>query len=321
MSLHRALWLSLPLVLALPLAACKDTTPEAPPAPTATAAVKAPVPGATATATAAPSAAEHGRDHNRWRRGGVGGMLLRGARELDLKEPQKATVSKLGEQLKGAAEAPRAALKDYHMALAAQVRAGKIDTAKLDALEAASEKSMQATKDKEAEALNALHAALEPAQRKALVASVREKQGEHPQKAHEGPKPTDADRAMRQVEHLTKELDLDADQQKKVEALLAKSSGEHATPEAMRDEMKQHSDAVLAAFEGDAFDARKLETPAATPKKGPMAEHAQLVTQILPLLKPEQREKLAVQEEKQFARPQGEGQEPEGEAPEAPAAP
>jgi Spy/CpxP family protein refolding chaperone len=224
--------------------------------------------------------------------------------------------------------AARAAMKEYHTALAAQVRAGKLDAAKLDALQAAADKAVQASKDKDAQVLDGLYAALDPAQRKALVAAVRAKRAEHPAPARpEGAKPSDAERAKKLVEHLTKELDLDAAQQKKVEALVAKA--EQPAPDAAREEMKKHADAVLVAFEADGFDAKKLELPAPPAKKSPMALHAQLVAQLLPLLKPEQREKLAAQEEKQVSghpSPHGAeggetGMEGEGPADEAPAAP
>jgi Spy/CpxP family protein refolding chaperone len=97
--------------------------------------------------------------------------------------------------------------------------------------------------------------------------------------------------AAKRLEHLTKQLDLDAAQQKKVEALVAKD--DHPAME----EMKKHADAVLAAFEGDGFDAKKLEAAPAAAKKG-MAQHAQFVAGLLPILKPEQREKFAAGLEK-----------------------
>ncbi len=335
MSLHRAPRLA--LALAFPIAllplACGNSGGETSPAGTATAeAVKPPVATAAPTAaTTAQSAVEHGREHGRARRGGIAGMMLSAAHDLTLKDAQQTTVAKLTEQLHAGGEAPSGEGKAYHTALAAQVRAGKIDTAKLDVLQAAMDKGMQAHKDKEAEALNGLYAALEPAQRKALVAAVRAKQAERAAKSEhkaEVAKLTDADRAKRRLDHLTKQLGLDAAQQKSVAAALAKAPPP-AGGDTGREEMKKHGDAVLTAFEADGFDAKKLEAAPAAPtapttaKKplGPMAEHAQLLAILVPLLKPEQREKLAAGMEKQGGR-RGEGEEG-GEGPgadEAPAA-
>jgi Spy/CpxP family protein refolding chaperone len=289
--------------------ACKDSAPP-PPAATATAeAVKAPAaaaPAPTAAATAPSEAAGHGKWKGRRGRG-IAGMMLHAAHSLDLKDAQKATLDKLAEQLHGDHAGPPSEMKDYHAALAAQVRAGKIDAAKLDPLEAAVDKAHQARSDKEAEVLNGLYAALEPAQRKALVAAVRAKQTEHQAKMG-GP-----DAAKHRLEHLTKQLDLDAAQQKRVEPLLAKD--DHSA----MDEMKKHSEAVLAAFEGDGFDAKKLEPAAGAAKKG-MAQHAQFLAALLPVIKPEQREKLAAEIEKAPRSPHGEEGAAEEGAGEAPAA-
>jgi Spy/CpxP family protein refolding chaperone len=228
-------------------------------------------------------------------------MMFHAAREIDLKDTQKAALDKLTEQLHGDRGGPPTEMKDYHAALSAQVRAGKIETAKLDPLQAAVEKAQQARKDREAETLNGLYAALEPAQRKAVAAAVRAKQAER------RPNMVEVDPRKR-LEHLTKQLDLDAAQQKKVEPLLAKE--EHPGAE----EAKKHTDAVLTAFEGEGFDAKKLEIAAGTSKKG-LAQHAQFLAGLLPLLKPEQREKLATSLEKG---PQG-GMHPHGEEGSAPA--
>jgi hypothetical protein len=326
MSLHRAPRFALALAFPVALLACGNSGSESSPASTSTAeAVKAPIAtvAPTAAATAAPSA-EHGRERSRGRRGGIAGMMLRAARDLDLKDAQKATVSHLAEQAHGAGEPSPSEAKDYHAALAAQVRAGKIDTAKLDVLQAAVDKGTAAHKAKEAEVLDGLHAALDPAQRKALVAAVRAKQAERTAKEAgrhaEIAKLTDADRAKRRLDHLTKQLGLDAAQQKAVAAALAKAP---ATPEdAARDEMTKHTDAILTAFEADAFDAKKVDAAPAGAKKGPMAERAQLFAVLVPLLKPEQRETLAASLEKPGGGRHGEAEgSDEAPAEQAPGAP
>src|SRR5687767_11394013 len=89
---------------------------------------------------------------------------------------------------------------------------------------------------------------------------------------------------------MTKELDLDAEQQKKVEAALPKAG--KGAPEA-REDAKKRLDAVLTAFEKDGFDAKKLAAPDPKHARAPLEQEAQFITAIVPVLKPEQREKLA----------------------------
>jgi Spy/CpxP family protein refolding chaperone len=227
-------------------------------------------------------------------------MMLHAALDLDLKDPQKSAIQKVQQQLAGDEKGPPSEFREYQAALAAGVRAGKIDPAKLAALQANLEKGMQARKDKEAAALNGLHAALEPPQRKALVASVRAKQTEreaHAQeKKAEGAKPPPTEWSKRRLQRMTKEMDLDAAQQKSVEALLAKEDQPPpATMDSMHEEMKKRTDALLTGFEADTFDATKMELSPTAPKKpGEAADkHVQFLSQLLPILKPEQREKLA----------------------------
>ena len=76
------------------------------------------------------------------------------------------------------------------------------------------------------------------------------------------------------------------------------AKGEPMTPAAMdakKADMKKRMDTLLTAFEADAFDAKKMDM-AIMPGKKPhemLDKHVQFFTQLLPLLKPEQREKLA----------------------------
>jgi Spy/CpxP family protein refolding chaperone len=250
-----------------------------------------------ASASAEPSRHEHGH-----RGGGPAGMLLHAASEIDLKPAQQATVSSLSNQLHDET-GPSSDFTAYHAALIAGVRAGKIDAVKLAPLQAALEKDMAAHHEKEAAALNGLHAVLEASQRKALVAAVRAKQAAY-EAHHKTPqaeplKPGEG--AKRRLEHMTKELDLDAAQQKTVEALLAKDeAGKPGTMDAHRAEMKKQMDALLVAFEGESFDPKKLDLGPAPGKKGndPLVQRAQFLSVLVPLLKPEQREKLAATLEK-----------------------
>lgn len=243
---------------------------------------------------------------------GTSGMLLRAARELDLREGQKVAIEDIQKSMFSAddAGAPGAEFKEMQTLIAAGIRAGKLDTEKLTAMQTELDKSMQARREKDTSAIQRLHAALDPPQRKALAASVRKKQAERAAKLAErmadaGPPKADEFR-KRRVERLTKELDLDADQQKKVEALVAKPAPKGAAAEDGREMMKKRQEAILTAFEADVLDAKKLEEGAPVRKMADgMSEHLQFLNGLLPILKPEQREKLAANMEKGAARRPG----------------
>ena len=103
--------------------------------------------------------------------------------------------------------------------------------------------------------------------------------------------------AHRRYERYGKELDLDAEQKKKLDAIIPKDDPK--APAELRDEMKKRSDATLAAFEKDTFDAKSLAPPDGKRMRQPIEEQVKFYNQLLPILKPEQREKLATKVEKQ----------------------
>jgi Spy/CpxP family protein refolding chaperone len=324
-------------VLALSsVAGCGNSTP----APSGAAGETATTTAAVASGSAKPapsgSAADGKRNHRmnrallaRGRRGGSHSIAARffdEADDLDLTDEQKATVEKLEKEARPEGGATKGGWKELQTELAAGVKAGKIDTAKIDAKNASLEKAMADAQAKEAESLNGLHAALKPEQRKALVTALKAKADKQNERAakHQDDKDKDKDkdkkakneeRNKRKLERLTKQLDLDAAQQKKVEAILAKDKEEPITPAAMdaaRDDQKKKLDAALTAFEGETFDAKKLDLspmPTAVAAKkgkgGAMANEVAFLSQLLPVLKPEQREKLAASLEKD--RPGGMG--------------
>jgi Spy/CpxP family protein refolding chaperone len=300
MNLHRAFLLLLPAAMTLPLGCAKDSTSAAPEdnsSAQAAAVTTNAAPKPSVTATAAPKPAR--RAHP-----GLVGSLFHATGELTLKDDQKATIEKLEEQLKTDDAAPRTEFKALRADLVAGVKAGTIDQAKIKGDYAAIDKAVQTRQDAGAAALNGLYAALDPAQRKAVVAAVRTKQAER--EAHEAKhdaeaKADPAEWQKKKLDHLTTELGLDAGQQAKVTPLLAKSTdATPATMEAHMADMKKHVDTVLTAFEGDGFDAKKLEQGPMPPAKvhERMEHEVQFLTQILPILKPDQREKLAANLEK-----------------------
>lgn len=295
MKTFRTLQAAVPIAFTL-LVACKGNVGERASATGAASAPAAPFPEAKSSASppVAPSAAAstdgRGRVHaRRW--GGLASMMLQSAKDLELKEPQRETIDKLSTQVRSEPTAA-SATRDYHKALIAGIRSGKVDMAKLTPLETAMDREMATRREQEAVVLNALHGVLDAPQRKAVVASMRAWESEH--ESRMPPAPT----AQQRVDQLTTDLGLDSTQQKSVLAILAKEMPPtHAT---MREEMKKRMNSILSAFDGDTFDARKYEQAPVAGKKGvsPMVQHAQFTSQLVPLLRPEQREKLAAKMEK-----------------------
>jgi len=290
--------------------ACKDkpAEPEADAASTATTASVAPQSSSPAASASASAGLGDGGAHARIvpRGHGPGAMLFVAAQRLpDLKDEQKAKIDTAQKRAHdpsdtSARDAMRTAGKEVHSELIVGVKAGKIDTAKLDAKYAAVEKALRALHENEAEALTSLHAALEPAQRKAVVAEVRAKQSAREERMA---KRADRDHAdagadggakvnhgKRRLDRLTRDLALDAEQEKKVAAIAPKDEPKGGPDRA---EAKKRLEALLTAFEKDSFDAKKLDAFDAKKARAPMEDDTKLLAQLVPILKPEQREKLA----------------------------
>lgn len=320
------------LIAAITVVACKDkpaenTADAAATTPTVASSV-APASSAAVVTDAGADASGEGKRGERGDRPGHGGpsmMLFQAARGLDLKDEQKTKIDAIEKAAhEGAGDANRDAIKtaakDLHTDILAGIKAGKIDTAKLEPRYAAIDKAAAAAHDKEAEALNSLHAALDATQRKAAVASVRAKQAARDEKmAHRADKADKDDAgadggkggghggpggngAKRSLDRLTRGLELDAEQQKKVDALVPKDDGKAGHPDMA--EMKKKADALLTAFEKDTFDAKKVDAFDAKKVRAPMDQETKLLAQLVTILKPEQREKLAARMEK--------GQSPHG---------
>jgi Spy/CpxP family protein refolding chaperone len=229
-------------------------------------------------------------------------VLISAASDLPLSSTQKSRLDGTRAELEHSEADVARAFKDLKADVVSGVRAGTIDTAKLNADEAAIDRAMQSHKAKEVESLNALHATLDPAQRVATVQAIRSKRaayGGGPM----GRTPSGAGNTVgaeegnqRRLDRLTTDLGLDAAQQKQVAALLAQSGGPPTPMDAKthRDEHQSRMDALLTAFQQDSFDANTLATP--KPDKSPrefVHRHVVFVSQLLPILRPDQREKLA----------------------------
>jgi Spy/CpxP family protein refolding chaperone len=222
---------------------------------------------------------------------GPAGALLRAAFSLDLKPEQKATLDKIAADLRDQPDAgARAEMKEFHSDLVTGVKAGKLDAAKLEAHQAALEKTAKAHHEKEAEALAQLHAALEPEQRKTLASNVRAAEDKRAAriKAHERPDAARTSPARARLEAFTKDLDLDAEQQKKLQGMLPKDDGKDP-----REEARKQLESTLTAFEKDTFDAKKAELGDAKARTKPIGDQIKFFAQLVPVLTPAQREKVS----------------------------
>jgi hypothetical protein len=177
------------------------------------------------------------------------------------------------------------------------VRAGNVDLVKLAPLQAAASTAHQARAARESSVLNGLYAALEPAQRQALVDTVRERQAEHATRwaSHRQEAEANGGFGQQRLAHLTSELGLDAAQQQQVQALMANRPAP-AVMSARHEAMKERNAALLTAFTGDAFDAATFAPPVEA-QMGP-AQHAQFLAKLVPILTAGQRETLAASMEK-----------------------
>lgn len=236
-----------------------------------------------------------GMEH--WQHAWFASTLFRATRDIKLTDAQKASVAKVKHQFAAADPNGKKAFKDFNDALIAGVKAGKIDAAKLKPLYAEIDKAVQARHTEEVQALNGLHAALDPAARKALVAAVQKRQSarkEHMVKAAAKVKDWKAQFAKRRLERMNKELDLDAAQQKKVQDLFAQDQLPKPTKQQKAAANKRVDD-LLTAFAKDKFDAKTLDLGELPAKNAHtmMAHRVAFLNKLLPILKPAQRDKYA----------------------------
>lgn len=272
------------------------------------------VPSASVSAAAAKPHAHYGRH------GGIAASLFHAAHDLpDLSQAQQDSLDKIETTLKTDDDGIRTAMKAFRTDLVAGVRAGKLDTTKLKTDDGVVDKAIADHQSQEADALDQLYALLQPAQRTALVANIKAKQAEHEQHMTDWMHGKDADGGTvdwtkKRLDKLTTDLTLDAGQQKQVSAILVKPTDvpNAAAMQARWTDRKTKSDALLTAFEGTSFDAKKLdlsEMPGKT-AHDPMDHMVSFYTQLLPILHPDQRDKLATSMDKPF----GEHRPPAGAA-------
>lgn len=293
-------------------------------AASANAALQAPdAPVADGDATVADN--ERGRPHVRRHHGGPDFLVMAALHEdIDLTAAQRSTIEALVQQKRPSDRPPRD--KAHGAALAAAIRAGKVDVTTLQKkLDGAAMKERIAAS---ANALATLHETLLPEQRVALVDAVLAKHAAGPKgpKARRdkpdgerrgggdfkrGPRGPRGQGGMRGPLGLLEDLGVTEAQRTQIQAKLdaqrpsvADREAKHeamkakfGTMKAKFETMKKEREAKLQTFKQPSFDAVAFVTPAAGAEKlGPRA-HGDRVLQdlavIVPLLTPEQREKLA----------------------------
>lgn len=247
------------------------------------------------------------------RAGGAVGALFRAASQADLDEATRTKIEGIANDMreadKTAAEAdgggPRKEMKEIHEAMTAGVKAGRIDGSKLEPHYAALEKEAKERAARDYEGLGKLHDALDADTRKKLGEQVRKqederneraKKAEAAQAAHagDGGRPS---ASRRRFERYGKDLDLDADQKKKLDGIIPADDPKMMTT--IREEGVKRTNATIDAFEKDTFDAKGIPTPDIKQVRRPMDEQVKFFNALIPILKPEQKEKLVTRLEKQ----------------------
>jgi Spy/CpxP family protein refolding chaperone len=241
--------------------------------------------------------------------GGVAASLFHASHDLTLTQTQTDSLDKIEAGLKADDDGIRTAMKAFRADLVAGVKAGKLDSAKLTSDDAVVDKAIADHQTKEAAALDSLHALLDPSQRTALVAAVRAKQAEREARMATWMKAKAADGgtldwSKRHLDRLTADLALDAGQQRQVAAILTKASDppDATGMQGRWDDMKKRVESLLTAFAGTTFDAKKADLTILPGKTAhdPLDHMVALFTQLLPILHPDQRDKLAASVDRPF---------------------
>jgi hypothetical protein len=196
----------------------------------------------------------------------------------------------LRQQLHASWQNVDAAFRVMREHLAAQVRVGVIDPAQVQADENVATRALAAHQSQAVFALNSLHALLVPEQRVWVAAVVR---AEQPGLTEAQPRPGLEEGMTDRLDRLTRELTLDPGQQQQVAALL---SAEAPAGPAHHFDARRRFDAALSAFPTVTFDARTVAPK--TESLGTMVhEHLQrrldFLTNLIPILRPDQRDRLA----------------------------
>ncbi|HEY6557826.1 MAG TPA: Spy/CpxP family protein refolding chaperone [Polyangiaceae bacterium] len=281
------------------------------PSDRAASALQAPV----ADAETAAADDERGRPHVRRHHGGPDFLVMAALHEdINLTSTQRSTIEALAPQQRPSHRPPRD--KAHGAALATAIRAGKIDVTALQ--KQPNDAAMRERVAASANALATLHKTLIPEQRVALVDAVVAKRAAGPKarggKRHgerrgggeleRGPRGRGGPGGMRGPMGLLEDIGVTEAQRTQIEAKLdaqrpskADREARHEAMKAQFEAMKNEREARLQTFKQASFDAAAfVAPPAGAEKLGPRAHGDRMLTHlavIVPLLTPEQREKLA----------------------------
>jgi Spy/CpxP family protein refolding chaperone len=275
---------------------------------TAAAAAPATAQESVVVAAATSPVAAHGPSRHR---GGPASLLVAALHApINLTDAQKATIE--GALAANQPAARPAFDKTRATALAASIRAGKVDASNLQApsqVDIAAR--MAAHRTAEASALSTLHATLTADQRRALVDAMTKREADHAAKraanaGAPGAKAAHAGHArggpMGPMGGMLKDLDLTQAQKDAIDAKLAArkpaapTDAERAARKAQHETFRAEKQARLQSFAGDTFDANAfLAPPAGAPQtRGAHTDRfASSLAVITSVLDASQREKLA----------------------------
>lgn len=263
--------------------------------------------------------AKRERHARKGQHGGPGFLLRAALKDLELRPEQKTTIDALVNELESVRPFASPAHAELDKALAAQVRAGKIDRAALEPHTAALEKSATDARLKVQGALGELHRTLDAEQRKQLVAAVE--RGASGGKKRFGPMDDGAEcegqpeckdgagghgkrgfggrHGPKMGGHhgpgfgVLDDLDLSDAQRDQLRAAREKGEPDRV---AMKEKMRQKGkpmQQLLAAFAAEDFDAKKLSSEDAKLPRTMTELRVKKLEALLAVLEPAQRDKLA----------------------------
>jgi len=210
---------------------------------------------------------------------GHGARLRKLMDKLELRADQRARLESLAKDVEARLEPARKLRHGIALELVRELRAGKLDRPRLQALLQTVEAQHQAVRPVVLAALDNLHRTLTPVQRKKLVLALET--GRHRRGHHHG---------LSALRRATKQLGLSDEQLDRIQAVVKSGHGVGARLSRM---LKLHDqlDAAKETFLSDAFEASKLEIVQQAPAliRERLAEMIGIGEQVLPLLTAEQR--------------------------------
>jgi Spy/CpxP family protein refolding chaperone len=214
--------------------------------------------------------------------------------KLEIKPDQKAAIDAAVADLEKLGAQHGDAGKQLVTDIADGVAAGKVDRAKTDADIKKLADAVSASKGGVQEAVNKLHKALTPEQRKKLVEEMRARGEEMRQKHAENPDEDPAHEARMKM--LSESLGLSAEQVEKIKTKTkVVLKAQMGTMKANMGTMQKHMKAIGDSFETDKFDAKKVGVGerASEMAKTMAKNRIAFVEAVLAVLTPEQRAKFA----------------------------